>query len=384
MAGVWPAITNCYNNLHLTTAIFCILVSHSIACFCGMGVTLFKGKTDQGMTPVGDETRINWIDNLRALACMMVIMIHTTSYYVTHGLDIGSGNWLFANVLNAASRVAVPLFFMISGYLFFGSRRAGARHFLRVGLCLLFYSLLGLLYIVLFTPINALQALQNVLQKPVFYHLWFFYAVMVIYLLSPLIDVKAVSARYLAALILLLAVVANPNTVALNAGHMPVLPINLFISGDTFYYILYAVLGRSIGLMELRGGKTAYIAAVIFVVAAALVAAGTKKQLLINGDFADTYYLYCGPLVFIGAVSLFILFKQVCNHRSYGPLRLISHYSLAIYGFHAFIIHYIRTHGLDFKATPPLDIIYVFLVTLLFSLLLATGLRRLDTCRWVS
>ncbi|WP_413721691.1 acyltransferase [Sodalis sp. RH24] len=331
-----------------------------------------------------EDKRIDWIDNLRALACMMVIMIHTTSFYVTHGLDIGEHNWLLANVLNSASRVAVPLFFMISGFLFFGARRAGARHFLRMGLCLLFYSLIGLLYMALFTPINAARALEGALQKPVFYHLWFFYAVMVIYLLSPLIEIKPVSAGFLATIIVLLAVMANPNTVTFNRGHITLLPVNLFISGDMFYYILYAVLGRAVGMLDLRGKKIPVIAAALFIISVVLVAVGTKKQLIVNGDFADTYYLYCGPLVCIGAVSLFVFFKQACRRQWWPPLRLISRYSLAIYGFHAFIIHFIRTHGLDFKAAPPLDIMYVFIATLLVSLLLAAGLRRVDVRRWVS
>ncbi len=34
---------------------------------------------------------------------------------------------------------------MISGYLFFGERSAQPRHFLRIGLCLLFYSTVALL-----------------------------------------------------------------------------------------------------------------------------------------------------------------------------------------------------------------------------------------------
>ncbi|WP_413736307.1 acyltransferase [Sodalis sp. RH21] len=336
------------------------------------------------MTVVDGNKRIFWIDNLRALACMMVIMIHTTTFYVTHGMEIGEYNWLLANVLNSASRVAVPLFFMISGFLFFGERPAGKKHFLRVGLCLLFYSLVGLLYMTLFTPINVKLALEGMLQKPIFYHLWFFYAVIVIYLLSPLVQVKPVSAGYITAAILLLAVVANPNTVPLHLGRMTLLPVNLFIGGDTFYYILYAILGRAIGMLDLPGKMIPFLAAAVFVITAALVAVGTKKQLIINGDFADTYYLYCGPLVFVGAVALFILFKQTCCRRSYPPLRLISRYSLAIYGFHAFIIHYMRTHGLDVKAYPPLDIVYIFIVTLALSLLLAVGLSKLDIRRWVS
>ncbi|BBR47028.1 hypothetical protein WP4S17E08_01640 [Escherichia coli] len=75
------------------------------------------------------QPKIYWIDNLRGIACLMVVMIHTTTWYVTNAHSVSPVTWDIANVLNSASRVSVPLFFMISGYLFFGERSAQPRHF---------------------------------------------------------------------------------------------------------------------------------------------------------------------------------------------------------------------------------------------------------------
>lgn len=327
--------------------------------------------------------KIGWIDNLRAMACMMVVMIHATTYYVTNGVAIGLHNWDIANVLNSLSRVSVPLFFMISGYLFFGEKSAGRRHFTRIVCCILFYSAIALIYIAAFTKIGFWPSLRGILQKPVFYHLWFFYAIAVIYLLSPLISVKPVSRRYLAAALVVLAAIANPNTDKLTFGNAHLLPVNLYIYGDTFYYLLYALAGRAIGMMEARGRAVGWLAALGFALCVALIARGTKHQLFINGNFADTYYIYSGPLVFMAAVALLVWVKH-CLPQPIGWLSVFSRHSLAIYGFHALIVNVMRNRHLDFTGHPLLDIFWVFGVALGGSLLLSVGLQRLDTRRLVS
>ncbi|KYQ98848.1 acetyltransferase [Serratia plymuthica] len=329
------------------------------------------------------STKIGWIDNLRAVACMMVVMIHATTYYVTNGMAVGEHNWDIANVLNGMSRVSVPLFFMISGYLFFGEKSAGKKHFIRIGCCILFYSLIALAYIAAFTKIGFWPSLRGMLQKPVFYHLWFFYAIAVIYLLSPLISVKPVSRRYLAGVLVILAVIANPNTGAVTLGNAHLLPVNLYIYGDTFYYLLYALAGRAIGMMDTGRRGISWLAALGFALSVALIVRGTKSQMFINGSFADTFYIYCGPLVFIAAVSLLVWFKN-CLSDPIGWLGVFSRHSLAIYGFHAIIVNFMRSRHLELTAHPLLDIFWVFGVALALSLLLSMGLQKLDVRRLVS
>ncbi|WP_039058015.1 acyltransferase [Enterobacter sp. Bisph1] len=329
-------------------------------------------------------SKINWIDNLRGIACLMVVMIHTTTWYITNPASITSFDWNIANFLNSASRVSVPLFFMISGYLFFGERSAQPRHFLRIALCLLFYSLVALLYIVFFTSINSELSVKYLLQKPVFYHLWFFFAIIVIYLVSPLIQVKALSGKMLLALVVVIGIVANPNTVAQKIDGFTFLPVNLYINGDTFYYILYGMLGRAIGTMETQKRAISWACAMLFVAAVWGISRGTLNELKWRGNFADTWYLYCGPLVFLCAMSLFTLVKNTLNSRTLPGLALISRHSLGIYGFHALIIHALRTRGVEIHASPLLDIVWIFTATLLSSLALSMLVQRVDRRRYVS
>ena len=47
------------------------------------------------------QSKINWIDNLRGIACLMVVMIHTTTWYVTNAHSISPVNWDVANILNS-------------------------------------------------------------------------------------------------------------------------------------------------------------------------------------------------------------------------------------------------------------------------------------------
>ena len=64
--------------------------------------------------------RKHWIDYLRVIAIVAVITIHSTTFFYSKFIEIGQLNWWLANLLNSASRFAVPLFVMISGALLLG------------------------------------------------------------------------------------------------------------------------------------------------------------------------------------------------------------------------------------------------------------------------
>ena len=64
---------------------------------------------------IPDSRKIFYIDLLRAVACLCVVMLHVSAAYVFKG--VGSRDFWVGNLVDSASRAGVPLFVMISGAL---------------------------------------------------------------------------------------------------------------------------------------------------------------------------------------------------------------------------------------------------------------------------
>lgn len=115
-----------------------------------------------------------------------------------------------------------------------------------------------------------------------------------------------------------------------------------------------------------------------------VISRGTLHELRWRGDFGDTWYLYCGPAVFVCAVTLLTLAKNWLNARTLPGIACIARHSLGIYGFHALIVHALRASHLELSRWPLLDIVWIFSAALLGSLLLSGLVQRIDSRRLVS
>ena len=68
------------------------------------------------MSPVKHQN-IDWINNLRIIALYAVIMLHTSAVLLAQYGKVPFGDWLTADIYNALTRFAVPVFVMITGAL---------------------------------------------------------------------------------------------------------------------------------------------------------------------------------------------------------------------------------------------------------------------------
>lgn len=134
-----------------------------------------------------------WADRLRNLATLMVIIIHVAAPVVEFYKDFHTTQWWAGNILNSASRSAVPLFVMLSGFLLLGKDYPLPdflkRRFTRVLVPAFFWMIAYSIYNFQAgnKPTNWTEAIRGIISGPVHYHLWFIYLIIGLYLLYPLI-----------------------------------------------------------------------------------------------------------------------------------------------------------------------------------------------------
>lgn len=128
------------------------------------------------------------ISNARAIAAIMVVIVHCTAQEFS---KLFSG-WLIVDVIASAVRPCVPVFFMISGYLLF-DREVGSTTFIlkktpRVLIPAIFWSMFYVLFIALYNGrIPTISEFANALIAPSMYHLWYLFFAVGIYLLLPML-----------------------------------------------------------------------------------------------------------------------------------------------------------------------------------------------------
>ncbi len=71
------------------------------------------------------------------------------------------------------------------------------------------------------------------------------------------------------------------------------------------------MLGRAIGMMDTQHKALSWVSAALFATIFYLLAGHYELQW--RGNFADTWYLYCGPMVFICAIALLTLVKNTLD-----------------------------------------------------------------------
>jgi surface polysaccharide O-acyltransferase-like enzyme len=131
-----------------------------------------------------------WVDLIRVVGAFLVVMAHV-SY-------LGGGSVLISIFYSVLSQVAVPLFFMVSGYLLLRKEEPYGDFFRKRALKVLIpFFIWSVIYLLWkregfdqpFSIKLVASYLLKILRGPRENHLWFFYALIGLYLFTPILRV---------------------------------------------------------------------------------------------------------------------------------------------------------------------------------------------------
>ncbi len=321
------------------------------------------------------KKRIYYLDILRVIACLAVIMIHSSCDYVMYKTT--NFNFWVGNIFDSFARLGVPLFVMISGALLLDEKYDYSKEKLlkHIKKMILFFVFWSFVYCLLFNIIGQLFLLEKdfnvyrIINAFVqgYYHLWYIYLIIGLYLILPLLRlwVNDKNKKYVEYFIILslifnflipqIIIIGNCYGSAL-VGINDILCSKLclqYVGGFTTYFIL----GWYINNYEIKHKKLIYILGIISILISIF---GTY---ILDLEFYGNLSLHV--LLYTAAVFLFA--KNIKTKENKLVL-FISKYSLGIYAIHAMIIYVVNKVLLKINFTNALiNIPIVFIITLVIS-----------------
>jgi surface polysaccharide O-acyltransferase-like enzyme len=290
-----------------------------------------------------DTRDVNWVDYIRVLASFLVVLVHTCSSTVTQYNVIPIVDWQIGNLYASLSRVAVPLFFMLSGYLLLGKdeplQDILLKRVRRIIVPLIAWSVFYMFWGSWNTGLDQIiiEHWIKVIVAPVHFHLWFLYALLGLYLCLPVLRliVRCADKNLLYYVLILWFI---------SVSGLPFLEKVLGASSEidlalTSGYMGYLLLGHLLGNLLLTR-KIFYFAVLSLLLL--LVATATGAYMLTLGDdgvLNRYFYNYLSPNVILMAISSFVVLRYFFTQpeKEGGSHNLIKHLSSASFGI--YLVH---------------------------------------------
>jgi len=300
------------------------------------------------------------------------------------------------NIYDSAARWCIPVFVMLSGFFLIEKYREEtfwsffARRFFRVLFPLIIWSFIYFLWRIYANQedLSPSSFVPMLFMEPVYYHLWYMYLVVELYLLAPIMGLymKYSCCRhnwYYLALWFCVAVVLTFIESWFNIRTY----ISIGTENSIFKFAGYFALGWMLKDFEIKSvNKVLFF--LLFLLGLFITAYGTYLTTVLknNGQFNDIFYEYFSFSVFMMAVSIFIVAKSLRplalfnrfegGHKALG---FIAATVPGIYLVHAMLIAVAKRGMLGFKFTPdmmdpligiPVFAFGIFLASLLVVLII--------------
>ncbi|AIR67934.1 acyltransferase [Dickeya fangzhongdai] len=287
---------------------------------------------------------MEWLYIARIVSTFAVIVLHISAYTVTQA-ELGTFSWWAGNLYDSSVRWCVPVFIMISGALLLSTEKIDSLSVFykkRIGkilVPLLFWSFFFISWSVFKTKINGEgegDILKSIMNGRPYYHMWFLYMIIGLYMFTPLIRILVSNAseeRLLFFVFLMFVFCSLSDMYNFFIGNSDFLFVGEFI-----YYVPYYICGHLIAKTHTTKPLSFYI--FLFLISLSLTCACYYLLSSFSGKETGLYfYSYLSFNVIVMSVSFMRVLKFIHLNKSHNnKLKFLSDVSLGIYLIHPVFI----------------------------------------------
>jgi len=335
---------------------------------------------------------VRWVDLVRVVAMFLVVVIHVSGQLTNVWGQIPTTQWIIADVYGGIARVSVPLFFMISGFLLLPrSESLGSFYSRRIPKIVIPLVVWSFIYLAWFCgghPGTCTPGLvQNLLLvQGTYYHLWFLYSLLGIYLVLPLLRlmVRPDTDRRLLWYFIVLWLIFQPLWTVLQQFWHIYINISAPVATN---FLPYFFLGFLLGEMTLSR-RLMLVSSALFVIASPATSLGAYLMTRAAGQFNGFFYDFLGFNVIFASAGAFVLLRWAGETAAFSSPRLhaitrsVATTTFGIYLIHILVIEVIGygipfVHLNSFMGSAWWSIPVVCLVVFCVSYALVRGMQKI-------
>ena len=289
---------------------------------------------------------------IRTIAIISVIAIHATNEAIMPQMtQLDFYRWSIVNVYQAIFRVAgLPLFVMLTGFLLLQPEKYSEslstfykKRWNRLAVCVFFF---GILYFIWdFTvknqPFTTNHVIQSLLSVGPYYHFWYLYMIVGLYLLTPIL--RALMPNLSKKLLIYFAAIWFTGITLIS-----LVPMFGFTFNTDMFPLLgflgYFVIGAFLPKIKV---KTRYL--LIFIIAGIItISVGTYYMAWFGNPKLYFFQEYLSPFVIVTSMMLFVVLFRTTPGRLEKKIKLsvlvntISDYTLPIFLLHPIIMEFLQ------------------------------------------
>ncbi|MFZ4457172.1 MAG: acyltransferase [Bacteroidales bacterium] len=335
-----------------------------------------------------EQVNYNGIDDLRFVATVGVILLHTSAGLLSLYGKVPQDYWLIGLFYNALTRFCVPMFVMISGALLLSKEYKAIdffrKRFTRILLPFLFYSVIYLVYNLIIRLLyghhnsthDTIHWLIYKIKGGVSYHFWFVYMILGLYLIIPIIG-HWVRNRSQKQLIILLILWFSYNLMQLFGLKIT------FLFSQTLDYAGYLILGYYLANKDFENTHWAKTVGII------LFSSGYLVNVVVLASHSKNNQLYSNfsPTIVAMAIGAYLFIKNAnLENQFWIKIRtIVCQYSFGIYLIHILILKWLSIAHTHWNfAHPAIAIPITTILTLILSTLFVLGVFKLPFGKYIS